>query len=146
MPFADACSGSGKWGGKGGAAFEENPSLWNTKWSKVGVCSQQPTLKQALGTHITVFAGGRCDPMTGVTLERTVILRPHLALQREIAAWCLQHHIPYAPREWTHGPTESVVKNTTFGRRLCRALKTVGKALTAKSPSYPSEAYHFAGR
>jgi len=84
--------------------------------------------------------------MTGVKLEDVIILRPHLALQREIAAWCLQHSVPYTPMQWTKRTTESLVKKRSFGQQLYRALKALGKAMMSKSPSHPFEAYQYAGR
>ncbi len=72
--------------------------------------------------------------MTGLKLANTVVLRPHLALQQEIAEWCSRQGVAYTPRQWTRPGDGSLVKKTTLGRQLCRALRAVGRALTAKSP------------
>jgi hypothetical protein len=82
--------------------------------------------------------------MTGLKLKNAIILRPHLELQQEIATWCLQNSVSYTPRQWSTRTTESLVKKTSFGQHMFRALKALGKALAAKSPSHPFEAYPYA--
>jgi len=77
-----------------------------------------------------------------------VILRPNLALQREIAAWCLQNDVPYTHRPCTQGPAEASIAGRTTrrscSRQLFAAAKGLGKLLTHKSPHHPFESYQYA--
>jgi hypothetical protein len=75
-----------------------------------------------------------------------VILRPHLTLQREILVWCLEHDVPYTPRQWTESTTESVAKKTTPARKFYKAFKSLSKVLITKSPSHPFGTYQYASK
>jgi len=88
--------------------------------------------------------GGNTDPLTGVKLENPVILRPNLALQREIAEWCRQHNVPYEPRQWTKDTEVAVAPRMSCARQLLKAVKAVGRFLISTSPNHPFEAYEFA--
>ena len=90
-------------------------------------------------------AGGNTDPMTGVKLVNPVILRPNLALQREIAAWCREYGVPYTPRQWTKdsGKTKTSSKRSC-SRQLLAAGRAVGKFLVSRSPNHPFESYQYA--
>lgn len=84
--------------------------------------------------------------MTGVKLVNPVILRPHLALQREIAEWCMERDVPYTPRQWTKSTTENVAKKLSCSRQIYKAVKALNRFLTNKSPSHPFETYQYASK
>lgn len=82
-------------------------------------------------------AGGQCDPMTGTKLTAPVILRPQLALQDDIRAWCAANGIEYVAEEFA---VRKISHPRTRWSKSFSAIRTASSCLFSRQ-SHPFDAY-----